>query len=545
MRPVPSTRIASAAVMAFVAFAATACGGATTSSGGGGLPFQLTAGTPAAKGPVDSVTWSLYAEPQSLDYAYAFDYPPNTVLANVCDQLNRITPDLKVEPGLATAATSPDPLRWVYTIRPGVKFHDGSPLTADDVVASLRRHMDPTVGSYWVSVYQNVDSIEKTGPMEVTVHLRKPDQLFNQEMGTSAGTIESAAFLTKAGANYGTPDGGVNCTGPYSLAGWQKGQSINLKKFDGYWDAALAPKTGNMKMVFIQDPAARVNAMLSSEVDGGYLLPSTGFDKLKTATGGTLFFGPSTTAVSLIPTNLQGTLGDARVRKALSMALDRSGIIAAAVGGYGTPAKAPTAIGAWGLAPDAAKDYFAQLPEFTRDVAGAKQLIEQAGATGKKLVVATSTMSPELGVIANAVQAAGHDIGLDVQLQPVAPDAYTALFGDASARAGIDLVTTFWYDSTPDPLELYGMLQTGNVLNYGGYSNADYDKLVDQAGATADPIARCAVTAKLQQIAVNDLAWIPLYEVPNNMFLSTKLTGAPTTIAQLEYPWAAQLGSAS
>ncbi|WP_326641116.1 ABC transporter substrate-binding protein [Streptosporangium sp. NBC_01755] len=533
-----------AAATALLALAVAACGGASQTGKGGGdsAAFEITKDTPPAKGPVDSVTWSLYAEPQSLDYVYAFDYHPNTVLANVCEQLMRITPDLKLEPGLAGAASSPDPKRWVYTIRSGVKFHDGSTLTADDVVASMRRHLDPKVGSYWVSTYENVDKIEKTGPMEVTVHLKEPDQVFNEEMGTSAGTIASAASLAKEG--YGTPDVGVNCTGPFMLDSWQKGQSINLKKFDGYWDASLAPKVNTIKNVFIPDPAARVNALLSGEVDGGYLLPSTGYPKLRTATNGTLYFGPNTTAVSMIPTNLKGTLGDVKVRKALSMAIDRDGIIKAAAGGVATPAKAPGAIGAWGIAPEAAKDYYAKLPALTRDIAGGKKLIEEAGATGKKIVIATSTLSPEIGVIANAVQSAGQAIGLQVELKAVAPEAYTALFSDPKAREGIDLVMTIWYDSTPDPLEFYGILKTGNFANYGGYSNPEYDAIVEEAAAQPDPAARAATIAKLQEIAVRDVVWIPLYEVPHNMFLNKRLTGAPTSISQLVYPWAARLGSA-
>ncbi|MGI5488068.1 ABC transporter substrate-binding protein [Microtetraspora malaysiensis] len=531
------------AATTLLALAVSACGGATsTDKNGGSAAFEITEDTPPAKGPVDSVTWSLNAEPQSLDYAYAFDYHPNTVLANVCEQLMRITPDLKVDPGLASAAANPDPKRWVYTIRPNVKFHDGSTLTADDVVASMRHHLDPKVGSYWVSVYRNVDKVEKTGPMEVTVHLKKPDQLFNESMGTSAGTIESAAWLTKEG--YGTPDVGVNCTGPFSLDSWQKGQSINLKKFDGYWDPSLAPKVNTIKNVFISDPAARVNALLAGEVDGGYLLPPTGFPKLRTAGTGTLYFGPNTTAVNLIPTNLKGTLGDVKVRRALSMALDRDGIIKAAAGGVATPAKAPGAIGAWGIAPEAAKEYYAKLPDLTRDVAGAKKLVEEAGATGKKVVIATSTLSPEIGVIANAVQSAGQAIGLQVELKAVAPEAYTALFSDPKAREGIDLVMTIWYDNTPDPLEFYGILETGDFSNYGGYSNPEYDALVDEANAQADPAARAATVAKLQEIAVRDVVWIPLYEPPQSMFLNKRLTGAPTSISQLVYPWAARLGSA-
>lgn len=522
-----------------------ACGGtAPRATGNSGAAFTITKDTPPAKGPVDAVTWALYAEPQSLDYAYAFDYPPNTVLANMCEQLMRITPDLKVEPGLATKAVSPDPMRWVYTIREGVRFHDGSTLTAADVVASLRRHLDPKVGSYWVSAYENVKSVEKTGPMEVTVHLKQPDQLFNEEMGTSAGTIESAAFLAKAGTGYGSPDAGVNCTGPYALDTWAKGQSITLKKFDGYWDPALTAKSGTIKNVFIPDPAARVNAMLSGEVDGSYLVPSSGYARLGAASNGKLYFGPNTTAVNLIPTNLKGTLGDPRLRKALSMALDRKAVAQASVAGVATPAKAPAAIGAWAIAPDAAKEYYAKLPELAHDLEGAKKLVQEAGATGKKLVIATSTLSPDIAVIANAVQAAGESIGLKVEQKAVAPEAYTALFSDPKAREGIDLVMTIWYDSTPDPLEFYGILRTGNFANYGGYSNPEYDKIVSEALAQADPAARAAVVAKLQEIAVRDLVWIPLYEVPHNMFLNKRLTGAPTSIAQLVYPWAAPLGAA-
>ncbi|WP_101787167.1 ABC transporter substrate-binding protein [Nonomuraea indica] len=531
-----------AAATASLALAAAACGGPHPAGPDGSVPFEITGDMPPAKGPVDAVTWSLYAEPQSLDYAYAFDYPPNTVLANVCEQLMRITPDMRLEPGLAVAVASPDPRRWVYTIRSGVRFHDGSTLTADDVVASLRRHMDPEVGSYWVSVFQNVTSIEKTGPLEVTVRLKKPDQLFNEQMGTSAGTVASAASLAERG--YGTPDAGVDCTGPYAFDGWQKGQSITLRKFDGYWDRALAPKAGTIRHVFIQDPAARVNALLAGEVDGGYLLPSSGFARLRAATTGRLYFGPNTTAVNLIPTDLKGTLGDLRVRRALSMALDRPGIIKAAAAGVGTPSKAPAAIGAWGIAPEAAKGYYDRLPPLGQDLAAARKLVQEAGAAGRKIVMATSTLSPEIGVIANAVQSAGQAIGLRVELKAVAPDAYSALFADAKAREGLDLVMTTWYDSTPDPLEFYGVLQTGNFANYGGYTNPAYDALVDEANAQADPAARAATVARLQEIAVRELVWIPLYEVPHSVFVNNRITGAPTGIAQLVYPWAAALGSA-
>ncbi|MCX4735468.1 ABC transporter substrate-binding protein [Streptomyces sp. NBC_01363] len=521
------------------------CSGATGSRPGGGAPaYTVTPNSPAAKGSLDSLTWSLYAEPYTLDYALAYDYPPNTVLANVCEQLLRVTPDMKIEPGLAVKYTNPDPKTWVYTLRPGVKFHDGSTMTADDVVASLGRHMDPATGSPWGSTFKNVASIKKSGPLEVTIRLNKPDVLLNELMAASPGTVESAAFLAKAGKDYGGPKSKVDCTGPYELDSWAQGDSITLKRNNAYWDRSLTPRTGTVKFTFIEDPSARTNAFLSGTADGGYLVPSSSFNQLRTSSKGKMHFGPNTGASDLAVLNLKGTLGDLKVRQALSMALDRKSIIKAAAGGIGVPSKAPAARGAWALAPDKADDYFKALPEPVYDVARAKKLIAEAGATGRKVTLVTSSLAPEISVVANAVQAAGKQIGLDVVLKAVAPEAYTSIFVDPGARKGLDLVITNGYDNTPDPLEFYQYLRTGDFGNYGNWSNAEFDALFDKANAEPDAARRADLTAELQRIAVRELPIIPLYEAPYSVFLGNRVTGAPTGIAQLYYPWAAKIGAA-
>ncbi|WP_329613423.1 ABC transporter substrate-binding protein [Streptomyces brevispora] len=530
-----------------VATTATACSGATASrsSGNGtGPSYKVTPTSPPAKGDLDSFTWSLYAEPYTLDYSLAYDYPPNTVLANVCEQLFRVTPDMKVEPALAVKYAQPDPKTLVYTLRPGVKFHDGTTMTADDVVTSLKRHTDPAVGSPWASAFRNVDSIKKSGPLEVTIRLGKPDVLFNELLAASPGTIESAAFLAKAGKDYGGPKGGVNCTGPYALTKWAQGDSITLKKNDAYWDRSLAPKTDKVKFTFIEDPAARSSAFLSGTADGGYLVPSSSFAQLRSSKKGSLLFGPNNAAADLAVLDFKGTLGDLKVRKALSMALDRKNIIKAAAGGIGIPAKAPAARGAWSLVPEKTDTYFDALPEPKYDLAGAEKLVTEAGAKGKKITVATSSLAPEISVAANAVQAAGRQIGLDVQLKSVAPEAYSNIFVDPSARKGLDLVITNGYDNTPDPLEFYQYLRTGDFGNYGNWSNAEYDAAFDRANAEPDPAVRSDLTAELQRIAVEQLPVIPLYEAPFSVFLGNRVTGAPTGIAQLYYPWAATIGAA-
>ncbi|MFG2997895.1 ABC transporter substrate-binding protein [Streptomyces sp. NPDC048340] len=536
-----------ALLLCTAALAATtsACSGATTPETADGADFKVAPLSPPAEGPLDSFTWSLYAEPYTLDYALAYDYPPNTVLANVCEQLMRVTPDMRIEPGLAVKYDRPDPLTLVYTLRPGVKFHDGTTMTADDVVASLQRQMDPATGSPWGSAFKNVGAVERTGPLEVTLRLTKPDVLLHELMAASPGTIESAATLAKAGKDYGTPAGKVNCTGPYSLDTWSQGSEITLKKHDAYWDPQLAPKSAAVKFTFVEDVAARTNAFLSGTADGGYMVAPATVGQLRSGGKGSVLFGPNTAASNLAVLDFGGPLGDEKVRRALSLALDRKNIIKAAAGGIGVPAKAPAARGAWALAPEKTAALYDTLPEPVHDTAAAKKLVQEAGAAGRKITLVTSTLAPEISVVANAVQAAGREIGLDVELKPVPPEAYSSIFVDPNARAGLDLVITNGYDNTPDPLEFYQYLRTGDFGNYGNWSNAEYDAAFDRANAEPDAGKRAELTAELQRIAMRELPIIPLYEAPYLVFLGKRVTGAPTGIAQLYYPWAATIGAAA
>ncbi|MEU9459136.1 ABC transporter substrate-binding protein [Streptomyces sp. NPDC048312] len=509
-----------------------------------GTSYQLTGQTPAAAGDIDSFTWSIYAEPSSLDYAYAYDYPPNQILANVCESLLRWNPDLTTSPNLASSFTNPTPTTWVYKIRPGVRFHDGTVLTAKDVVASLRRHMDPAVGSAWENTFRNVKSIDMTGPLEVTVELTKPDAVFNQEMATSSGTIESAATLARAGKDYGSPKGGVNCTGPFSFGSWASGQSLTLKKFDGYWNTGLKPKAGQVKFVFLSDATTRVNAFQSGEVDGGWMVPADAYDQLGSSTAGKLYYGVNSTVAEEIVSNLKGPLGDTEVRKALLMAIDRKGIVKAGVGGTGEVADSLVTDNMWDQAPPAdRKAIIKDAPRYPYDPAKAKEIAEKAGVKGERIVIATSPLDSQTTIVAQAVEQAARAIGLDPRIETLSPEKYSTLFTDAAARKGVDLFLTFWYTSITDPLDVYGSLETGMFTNYGGWSNKEFDRAVEDAAGTYDPAARAAASAKAQKIALRELPWLPLYTQPTSVFLGNRITGVQPSIAHLYYPWAAEIGA--
>ncbi|MFZ3493508.1 ABC transporter substrate-binding protein [Streptomyces sp. 5.8] len=532
--------VATLAALSLVA----ACSGPPKGDGSQkGASFKLSAGTPAAAGELDSFTWAVYAEPPTLDYISAFDYPANTILSNVCESLMRWTPQLTTAPGLAEKATNPNDLTWVYDLRPGVRFHDGGTMSADDVVYSLGRQMDPDNGAAWNGNFSNVEAITKTGPLQVTVKLKQPDSQFPQYMATAAGVVASKAGVEKAGEDYGTT-GSLDCTGPFKLGTWNKGQSIELQRFDGYWGTKA--KSAKAVFTFLTDPNARTNALLSGEADGGYLIPTESYDRLRASGAGTLYFGEGLSTVNVNITSMKGALGDVRVRRALSLALDRRGFVKAGLGGAGTVTTSLTTKAVWAGAPAAIRaSAFDGLPSPEQNIDAAKRMVEEAGATGKTVTIATSSIGLDVSLLATAVQDAGTRIGLKVELKTIAPNAFTSLFTDPAAREGLDMFPLTYYDSITDPMDLLSNFQTGAYQNYAGYSDESYDALTDKARSAYDPAKRFSAAAELQRRAADQLLWIPVAEWPTAVFLNKRITGAPTTISYLYYPWAADVGAAA
>ncbi|MFE2042078.1 ABC transporter substrate-binding protein [Streptomyces sp. NPDC059477] len=544
------------ALTACTALALSACAGVEKGAGSSTGTPELTESMPPAKSEVAGLRWALYAEPSSLDPIYSNDFPPMEVLANVCESLLRIDPDLSVQPSLAASWTNPDPLTWVYELRDGVTFHSGAAMTAEDVAYSLGRNLDKSLGSYHDAVYKNVASIEASGDREITVKLKKPDAQFNQAMATPAGRVIGKAAALKAGKKLGRPDGGVDCTGPFALANWSAGKSITLERNDGYWDRARVAKAAEVEFEFIRDPAARTTAMLAGELDGSWFVPASGYGKLLAQGGGatgdggqdgkagdtSLYFGRTTGSYVGMVTDLKGPLADVRIRQALSLAIDREGIISAAVSGAAEPLKAPAAPGTWGYAQPELKAAYEALPDPSGPAEEAKKLVTQAGAPAEPITIAVTGSQSEMPIIGTEIKRAGESIGLKVDIKTLPADNYNALYSDAKAREGIDMLFSLWQADYPDPTAIYQYLQTGDTFNFAQWSDPEFDRLINEAKATADTDQRAQLIARAQKIAVDQSIWIPLYTPFNPLYLNPDLTGAPLNSVQLTYPWAADIG---
>src|SRR4029077_20627420 len=146
----------------------------------------LVTSTPAGTKTVPSMVWAVYRDVNSLDPISAFDYPENTAASLMCESLLRQARNGALQPGLASVA-NPSPTTMVFTLRQGVKFWDGHPVTPADVVYSLDRNTDPKLGGFYSLVFNRVKSIAATGSNQVTITLKQPDYWLQGELASMPG----------------------------------------------------------------------------------------------------------------------------------------------------------------------------------------------------------------------------------------------------------------------------------------------------------------------------------------------------------------------
>lgn len=506
---------------------------------------ELVTQTPAASGNVDRVTWAVRSEPTSMDWIYNADSSTGQIMANVCEGLFRLDANMAPEPALAVDVSIPSPTTRVYALREDATFHDGSPLTAEDVVFSLKRHLDPDAGSFWSGPFAKVADITATGPHEVTISLSEPDGLLDSYLSSPAGIIERRQTVEDLGDAYGTPKGGVNCIGPYALDTWEAGQSITLTRDDNYFDERYLAKAETFEFQFVRDPAAITNGLLSGSIDGTWEVPPAGIKRLQSSGDGTVFQGPSTQGYNAIVMNTDGPLGNPAVRQALSRAIDRTAIISAAVAGAGDELRAPAAPGTWSYETEKFKTAWDGLDLGITDFEAAKELLAKTSLPTEPIVIASTAAEAMTPTIAAELQSAAKALGLEAEIRSIPADQYYSVYTDPGAREGIDLYLTTWGTDFADPTQMYEYFTTGNIYNFTGYSNPELDSLLSEAAATDDLVLRADAIIAAQDIVVSESLWLPIYAARNTVYLGANLTGTPASYVQLHHPWAATIGAAS
>ncbi len=320
----------------------------------------------ATAAPANTLRWAAQNDVLTLDPHSQNHSTTSALLQHTYEGLTRYTRDYKIEGALATSWSQLSPTQVRFSLRKGVKFQDGTPFTADDVVFSFQRIMSPT--STLQAFVAGVKEVKKVDSHTVDFILERPNPILTR-------TIVDFRIVSKAWAeknkainppnykakeeNYATRN--AMGTGPYKIVSWQPEQRITMAQNPDWWDAKNASNVKEVIYTPIKSDQTRVAALLSGEVDMMTDMPTQdvakikGDGKFKVVEGNevrTIFVGMDQGSDQLKGSNVQGNpLKDRRVREALSLAIDRHGIQRAIMRGLSLPAATMVAPGVNGHNP--------------------------------------------------------------------------------------------------------------------------------------------------------------------------------------------------
>jgi peptide/nickel transport system substrate-binding protein len=489
--------------------------------------FVSLTGTARAAGDVDSVVWAGKNTIASLDPALSYDSGTNNYATYAeCEALIAFDADTKLAPWLAESWKQTDAKTFVVTLRSDAKFWDGNPVTPADVAFSVLRINDPKLASPVSGLASTIDTVIPTGDHEVTFKLKQPDPVFALKLATPVGQVIEKAFAEKVGADFGTAPDKVMCTGPFRPSEWSKGQRVVFDRVGTYWDAANLPKVKQLTMQEVTDSATMVAGLKSGAITGTFDLDGRNAERLTTDPNLVVVTGEGNQFNYIAPVVQKGAFSDARVRKALSYALDRTGLARAVSGSYAQPCKTPVPPGlsSWGLE-KFKKALDAVETPLSPDLETAKKLIAEAGAQGRKGEVIIQE-SPTADIVGPAIQQAGASIGLQITIKKLPTADWAAVDFSGKEPRPVDSILNFWAADFPDySADL--ITPFSNIYgNFEGFMDADYRAIEDKWALSAPQSDEQAdLLIQMINILVERNIKIPLYVDPLVMVHSKQIGG--------------------
>jgi peptide/nickel transport system substrate-binding protein len=460
-------------------------------------------------------------DPSSLDPHFAAVAGNLAVSAHFFDALVNVDPAGRYVPGLAVSWTALDATTWEFKLRPGVKFHDGAELTAEDVAFSLERpaKVVNSPGPF-TSYTKMIASMQVVNPLTLRIRTTEP-------YAPLPGDLASVYIVSKkAAANASNEDFNAGRalvgTGPFTLGAFKRGDSLTMNRHAAYW-GEKSP-WDKVTLRFITADPARVAALLSGDVDIIESVPPADMPRLKAdsrfslkqrPTWRTLFLQLNHGAVPKSPWFTdkagqpleQNPLKDIRVREALSKGLNRQGLVQVALDGFATPAAQIIGIGLVGFNPNlrGADGY---------DPEGAKKLLAEAGYPNGFTITLAAPNNRYINdeQVAQAVAQLWSRIGVQAKVVTMPMSTYVpkmrngdfgaALLGWGTMGADFGLRTLL---GSIDPAKGWG------GWNWGKYSNPKLDELIHAALTAPDTARRHDAAQVAMAAAMKDYAALPTH----------------------------------
>jgi len=437
---------------------------------------------------------ALYTYPSASDPHAENEFVTLMVLGHIYEPLVTLDSDLRVQPGLAERWDNPNELTWRFYLRSGVRFHDGRPLTADDVVASFERVRRDPQGAF-ASYLVAVRSARALNPLTVEVTTVRPSALLLRKL--------AFVMIVPAGSppRIQHPVG----TGPYKLAKWEGGR-VTLEGGEDYWGGP--PPLRHVELVAIGDDRERANRLLAREVDVAQSLPPAEVARVRGATGVRVAMREGLSVEYLQARVDRVPFTDVRVRQAVSLALDRQQLVDHVLLGFGRPTVQ--------IVPPIAVGYSPELTPPRRDVAAARRLLAEAGyrngidvdlhyRAGRPLEPIRQQLA-EAGIRARLVPLTFDELS-DQMEAGAAPFRYAVLVTETADAS--DVLDSMAH--SPEPARGWGL------SNFSGYANPELDGWIEQSGLVGAPRDRRDTLQRCLRVLTRDLPFIPLF-VPHEIY---------------------------
>ena len=442
----------------------------------------------------DTLVVDLPGDVATMDPHLQWDTESYTVYRNIFDNL--VTRDTAgtIIPQVATAWRYTDDKTIVFDLRTDINFQDGSKLTPEDVVFSVRRIINPDFKSPQLSQFDQILSAEVTGPAQVTLRTKSPyPALLAQLVKLS---IVPKAYVEKLGDQAFNQQ--VMGSGPYKLKSWQRGAQSVLEANPAYWRGK--PPFTTVTFRAVPDVSTRIADVKTGRADLTRGLTPDDAEALKADKALQLLTVPTERIAYLFVNALAGPTKDKRVRQAIAMAVDRDTIISALQSGYAKRANVVLTPANFG--------YIDDIPGWPFDPAKARALVKEAGAVGAKIQFLTSPVYDRR--LNEAVQQMLADIGLVVDIVTMDQPTYLRRRQGTPEDAGA-LSQGRWSCACQDADGvIFPLFRSGSI--WSKFSNADFDATVDKARSVLDPVARTALYRHAFEILREEVPGIGLFQ---------------------------------
>jgi peptide/nickel transport system substrate-binding protein len=445
--------------------------------------------------------WAAESDPVSMNPITNSNFSSTQGFEHCYESLVGYDSDLNLVPALAERWETPDDTTYIFHLRRGVKWHDGSDFSADDVKYTFDIVLDPEGPAIWRNNFDAVESVEVVDSHTVKFTTRRP---FPPLLGAFA-ILRSSAIIKRGAMEETNLDNEINGTGPYKLVRYLPQDVIELERNPDYWGNPL-PYLEKVSFKILTEEDARVAGLRAGSIDYALLTP-LGEQRLRNEQNLNIMSGPRVFLYVFVFNMLREPWSDVRVRQAISMAVDRDELIEKALFGTGTIAgPMPTGFGNWFVPPAELREKW-----YTPNLERARQLLDEAGVPeGQELdlLVAPFGGSDFYTNAAVVLKDQLEKIGITVNIRQVEVGVFVqeaSLDGNWNYDMNIN---AFSPRHDPDGF-VWARFYSENTFAVG-YKNERVDELLVEARSTIDQAQRKALYDEAQRILLDEspMIWV-------------------------------------